>query len=179
MTTKSKTLIARVEDDVKNAFEARAKSSGLKPSELLRQLVLKELGLRVDETPLAVTEASAKVERVTVRIPSFILSRAAERGKLKGMPVSRWIGSLVQSNITKQPVMTENEINLLRAVTRELAAVGRNVNQIARHLNAALDYGGRVDLNAIDRLPTSISNTRKAIHMLIKTSKQSWAGNDE
>lgn len=180
MTTKSKTLIARVDDDVKKAFELRARKSGVKASELLRQLVLRELGVHVDDdSPLVVNEVSAKVERLTVRIPNFVLARAAERGKLKGMPVSRWITALVQSNITRQPVMTDKEINVLRAVNRELSAIGRNVNQVARHLNAALDYGSRVDLDALGRLPVSINNTRKAIHLLIKTSKQSWVGSDE
>ena len=183
MSTKDVDLKARVEPAIKKAFEARAAAKNIKPSELLRRLVMAELGLQED-LPGIIEEPSPKgikIKQATVRLPSFLMDAVKDRATAKGMLPGRWIGALVQGNLSQTPVMTENEIIALRAMNRELAAIGRNVNQIARALNSAV-HGierGQVGLDGLEKLPVAITVSRKVISNLIRKSQQSWLVPDE
>ncbi|WP_107329151.1 plasmid mobilization relaxosome protein MobC [Metapseudomonas otitidis] len=176
-------LKARVETPVKEAFNKRAAALHLKPSELLQQLVLQEIqkgqSAANNQGGDPVPEEGNDLVRITVRIPSFAMRAVHARAKGRGMAASRWIASLVQSNVSKAPVMNEKELRVLRESNRELAAVGRNVNQIARHLNAALYQADRVSLDALSKLPAAVSATRRAISALVKASKLGWGATEE
>ena len=155
----------------------------LKPSELLRRLVNAELGLgnEPDPSPPAATVKGVKIRKCTFRLPLFVFDEVAVRAKAKSMAPSRWIASLVQCNVLQEPVITDTEIVAVRAMTRELAAIGRNVNQIAKSLNSAV-HGierGQVALDALEKVPAAIAVSRKTISNLIRKSQQSWVVEDD
>jgi len=183
MTAQRSLLQARIEPSLKAAFEAHAQAKNLKPSELLRRLVLAELGMQAELPELNAPPGakSLKVERVMLRLPSFMYAAVRVRAAAKGMVAARWISSLVQSHLAQEPVMTEKEVQMLRAMNRELAAIGRNVNQIAKALNSAVGdiERGRVSLEDLDKVPSSITVSRKIITNLIRKSQQSWSAIDE
>ena len=183
MSTKDVDLKARVEPAIKTAFEARAAAKNLRPSELLRSLVMAELGLQVDMAGVtdSPTPKSVKTEQATVRLPAFLMAGVRNRATAKGMGQGRWIAALVQAHLSQVPVMTEKEILALRAMNRELAAIGRNVNQIAKALNSAVNgiERGQVGLDGLNKLPAAITVSRKVISGLIRKSQQSWLVPDE
>lgn len=183
MSTKDVDLKARVEPGIKKAFEARATARNLKPSELLRQLVMAELGLQADLPGIveAPSLKEVKTQQATVRLPAFLMDAVRDRAEAKGMRAGRWMAALIQGNLSQTPVMTEKEIVALRAMNRELAAIGRNVNQIAKSLNSAI-HGierGQVSLEGLDKLPAAITVSRKVISNLIRKSQLSWLVPDE
>ncbi|WP_256672498.1 hypothetical protein [Pseudomonas sp. JG-B] len=114
MSNKSEILKARCEPAVKEAFEQRAKDQGCKPGELLRRLILAELD-KPEPAKVSITPPvdQIKERRFSVSLPIFLLNAAGERAKSKGMSTSRWVASLVQSNITGIPVMSEKETGRL------------------------------------------------------------------
>nr|WP_031943380.1 plasmid mobilization relaxosome protein MobC [Pseudomonas sp. NFPP33]AGH89246.1 hypothetical protein [uncultured bacterium] len=183
MSRKDAVLNTPVDAATKAAFADRAKAKGMKPAALLRQLVLAELGAESD--PLDLGESAIKgrieVERSTVRMPGFIQDAAKDRAQVKGMSLSRWIAALVQSNVLKDPVLTDKELLAIRAMNRELAAIGRNINQIAKALNSSIDgiERSRVSLDALDKVPAAIAVCRRVIRDLSRKSQQSWVSDDE
>ena len=183
MSRKDAVLNTPVEAEIKAAFGRRAAAKGMKPAALLRQLVMQELvanpaPLDLDEKALS---GRIELERTTVRMPGFLQDAAKERAKVKGMDLSPWIAALVQSNVLREPVLTEKEILMLRAMNRELAAIGRNVNQIAKQLNSAVDgiERSRVSLEALKKVPPAIVVCKKLIQNLVRKSQQSWIADDE
>lgn len=174
MSTKTATLITRIGRSEKNQFEHTAKSHNLKPSELLRRLVLAEIGKNEDFKAAEPKPQRIGTARLTITLAEFLMDSVKLRAEAKGMATSRWISALVQSHVSNAPVITEREVLMLRAITRELSAIGRNINQIARHFNSSQNHNGHVDLNALSKLPTSIENTKQSIRTVIKATCQGW-----
>jgi len=142
-----------------------------------------ELGLQVELPGLTDCPSPTEVltQQATVRLPAFLMDSARARASLKGMGLGRWMASLVQNHLSRQPVATDKEIIAVRAMNRELAAIGRNVNQIAKALNSAV-HGverGQVSLTELERLPAAITVSRKVISVLVRKSQQSWFATDE
>ena len=107
-------------------------------------------------------------------MPGFILEAAKEKGKAKGMATSRWIAALVQSNIAKNPVMAEQELITLKATIRELTAIGRNINQMARALNESRNNIDKVNLDTLYFLGDSLKRNLSAVRELVRASQQVW-----
>jgi hypothetical protein len=168
-----KTLI---EPRTKACFRSMAKARGLSESELLRAVILTVTGEDGDNTdkPIEPDAEKADTTRMTVRMPRFLMEAATARSRVKGMAPSRWVAALVQSNLTCQPVMTDDELMGLLAANRQLAAIGRNINQIARALHDAPHETERVKIEQLAQLRDAILKQRAAVRALVRASQNSW-----
>jgi predicted DNA binding CopG/RHH family protein len=165
-----------VDPETKEHFQKISKTRGLSESELLRSVIL-EITSKVATNNQIIQPPkidNIELERITVRLPRFLMEAIKQRGKLKGMAASRWIAALVQTNLTGNPVMTDKEITVLQSSNRELAAIGRNINQIAKALNEAFYETDRVQLDTLISLRQSINENRSAIQSLVRASQQAW-----
>lgn len=172
-------LKALVETRTKARFRAMARERGLSESELLRMVVLAVT--EEDDGGGQVIKPDAErvdLTRTTVRMPRFLMDGVHERAKANGMAPSRWIAALVQSNLTRQPVMNAAELAGLQASNRELAAIGRNINQIAHALNSAFHETERVKLEKLAELNEAIEGHRAAIRQLVRASQDAWEADD-
>jgi len=177
MTELRKELKARVQPEVKAAFERCARSRHMTESELLRTLVMAEIGQRSSlYEPAKLHLSSLNTERVTVRLAAFLRDAAKERARTGGMALGRWVAALVQANVTSLPVLTDAELAAVLATNRELAAIGRNINQIARNLNEGFQETERVKLEKLQELAAAIASERQAIRELVRASRQAWSG---
>jgi len=168
-----------VEPTTKARFRSMAKARGLSESELLRAVILTVTGEDdPGEPPRAPDSQNADNARLTVRMPRFLMEAAAVRAKANGMATSRWVAALAQSNLTRQPVMTDAELAGLLAANRELSAIGRNINQIARALNEAFHETERVKLEQLAQLREMITRQRAAIRALVRSSQNAWGVDD-
>jgi len=164
-----------VEPGIKTLFRHMAKGRGLSESEFLRQVVLMVTGKDIkEEKPIVPVPEKAEPSRLMIRLPLFLLEEAKRRGTSKGMATSRWVAALVQSNLTRSPVMSENELLALRANIRELTAIGRNINQIAKSLNENFYETERVRLDKLEALSRVIAENKAAIRALVRASQNSW-----
>lgn len=174
-----RTLKTTVVSDVKARFRAVAALRGQTESELLRAMVLIVSNPEDSASTMAVlTPDDILTHRMTIRLPAFVKVAAADRAKRVGMTPSRWVAALVQSNATASPVFSAGELAALRAATRELAAVGRNINQIARALNEAFHETERVRLDTLAALGAAIDAQGAAIRALVRASQNAWAVGD-
>lgn len=165
-----------VEPATKTRFRGKAQVRGMSESELLRAVVLSVTGEdRVADSapePEADTLAPA---RMTVRLSGFLLQATQQRARAKGMAPSRYVAALVQSHLSRQPVMATQEIQALLRSGRELAALGRNLNQIAHALNSAFHETERVKLDQLEALQLAVLQNRAAIRALVRASQNAWS----
>lgn len=178
MAGSSPVLKARVDADVHQRFLVLARTRGLSESELVRLAINREVdrqaeGVAIDFHP---DRDQAEPGRLTVRMPLYVLTAAKDRAKIVGMTASRWVAALVQSNLASKPVLTDAELQAVDVATRELAAIGRNINQIARALNEAHFEAERVRLDRLDELAELVKNTRDEIRALARASRNAWRG---
>jgi predicted DNA binding CopG/RHH family protein len=167
-----KTLVGPL---LKTRFQSLASAQGLSESELLRQVVLNSLGENGSTVaPVDPDPKKSDTKRMTIRLARFLTEAVKLRAKSKSMAPSRWISALVQSNILKQPVMGDIELQGLRTSNRELAAIGRNINQIAKALNETFHERERVRLDRLAELGRAIEGNRLAIQSLVRASQNTW-----
>ena len=174
-------LRARVDDDLKSLFLHKAEALNLSESELIRKLVLDffahEKNKDEVEDVLRAVQAdaeNAEIEKMTVRLPRFLVDAAKEKAKAKGMATSRWIAALVQSSLMQKPVMVDQELNELRTNIRELNAIGRNINQMARALNESKNNTDKVKLDNLDLLRNYLDRNIASVRGLVRASQQAW-----
>jgi hypothetical protein len=164
-----------VDLETKKQFRSIAKAQGLSESELLRAVVLVVIGQdNSDEQLVEPSAEKSDINRMMIRLASFLMEAVSARAKTKGMAPSRWVAALVQSHLTGQPVMTDDELAALKASNRELAAIGRNINQIAKVLNETFHETERVKLEKLAELSQTIEKNREAIRALVRASQNSW-----
>ena len=174
-------LRARVDEELKSLFLHKAEVLNLSESELLRKLVLDFFAQAKNSDTLAdVLKAvepdaeNAVNEKMTIRLPRFLVDAAKEKAKAKGMATSRWIAALVQSSLMQKPVMVDQELNELRTNIRELNAIGRNINQMARALNESKNNTDKVKLDNLDLLRTYLDRNIDFVRGLVRASQQAW-----
>lgn len=172
----SKGIRARVDEDQKKLFRRKAASLDMTESELLRAVVIAVIGQIDDSNKVIEPDANnAKSERITFRLPRFLKTAIERRAKARGnMTATRWIKALIQSNLIRVPVMTDAELFVLHGSNRELAAIGRNLNQIARVLNRDSYETEQVRLEKLNVLSKAVADNREAIRALIKASQNAW-----
>ena len=165
-----------VDHETKIRFHNLAKSKGLSESEFYRVTIQKILDQEKDVNQETVKPDLTKAEfkHVKVNLPLFLIEATKNKAKSKGMALSRWVAALIQSNLTGLPVMTKKELAVLRSSNWELAAIGRNINQIARTLNEAFYKTEAVRLEKLTELRHEILENRAAIQGLIRASQNVW-----
>nr|WP_314860572.1 plasmid mobilization relaxosome protein MobC [uncultured Undibacterium sp.] len=90
------------------------------------------------------------------------------------MKISPWISCLIQSTLIKEPVLTHNQDMQLERSNRELAAIGRNLNQIARSMHQNLNHNIELSLSEIELLKKAVETNKLAIREIVAVSQQRW-----
>lgn len=166
-----------VETETKARFRRKAKSRGLTESELLRSIVLASIAPKENadkQIEPGLASQPVKTGRMTIRMPGYLVEATKAKAKAKGMTPSRYIAAMVQSNYTGKPVLSDDELTALRINSRELVAIGRNINQIARALNASFHEKDLVQLDALADLGQMIERNRAVILRFINASQNAW-----
>lgn len=183
---------ARVPSDLAARFTAAAKQRGTTPSAALKALMTAYLDDFVPAQSRAPNPETDDLQKIRMRValPAYLKTALDERALVDGFSASAWIGCMIQSILMESPVMTDKEIVLLRYANRQLAAVGRNINQIARNMNRAAlmeipaDPADPIKANdlrveLLDELRQSIAMQRQAISKLVKARYRAWGQNED
>lgn len=174
---KTATVIARIDLDTKRKLQDLVRQLGVSESTLIRELVQKEVNAVISvQSDLKVIPNGERRVKITIRLPHFIGELAKARAADKGMPLSRWIGNLIQSHVYLPPVVTREELKVLVESNRQLRSIGTNINQIARAFNRnELDIRW---LSAMGELEARITENRGVISQLIQAVNRSWRVKD-
>ena len=112
-------------------------------------------------------------ERVTVRMLAGDSKQLQQRAQGRGLRQATYIAALLRSHLRAVAPLPSTELHALLLSVAELAAVGRNLNQIARAANAGIvvEAATRVSLQAVLTACEALRNHTKA---LIKANLTSW-----
>ncbi len=118
--------------------------------------------------------------RITIRLTSNNLAEITKQAKLEGyLNQSNWVPAAVLSNIHRDPVLTDNETQALRESNRQLAAIGRNLNQIAKILNIEFRESDKITKEMIQLLEDKLIQHKQKVNTLLTKNCQRWSINDE
>ncbi|WP_183708541.1 plasmid mobilization relaxosome protein MobC [Paraburkholderia tropica] len=160
---------------MKDEFTAWCQRQDVTVNDAVRQMVARVLGADVRQLP-HVASANGD-ERVSVKVQFSAGEYEAVRlvAQRMGFTLSRFLVAMVRAQITRYPQLGEREVTALEASNYQLAAIGRNLNQIARALNAqpsAVPQPHRLVL--IDALRAEIDAHLKTVHDMQRANLARW-----
>lgn len=127
--------------------------------------------------PLPIKAADADLQRVRVQLPAFLVAGMKERARELEMRPSAWLAALMQFNLTRVPVLATPELFGMREATRELRAIGHNLNQLTRLANEAWLMAGKreePDLVLLQSVGAQIEKLRAEIGATVRASQGVW-----
>ena len=132
-------IAARVPAATKERFVIVARQHGVSESVLLRRLVdgaliTAAVPKEAAPAPVEPVPLSGKIS-VRLRPDDFNLLR--ERAVARQMPTGTYVANLVRAHLRNLSPLPTEELKALKSGIAELGALGRNLNQIARAMNAA------------------------------------------
>jgi hypothetical protein len=126
--------------DLKQPWLSWCSSHGLTPSEGFRRLIAAVLARNPEgDAETARPPHGYQDARVRLRLKPAENSAMAAVAEREGMTIGRWLTGLVRVHLIGDSQFSRDEIAALTASSRALMALGRNVNQIARHMNEWAD----------------------------------------
>lgn len=167
-------LATTVDTSVEAEFLIRARQANIGKHDLLREIVYAYLVQPRQYLDLIPESRSADTEHLSVRLFTFLADAVRQRAADKGMSASRWKAALIQSHLMREPVLDDGEIEVLRESNNELRMIGRNLNQIARALNARPEETERIKLEVIKALVQLIDIHQSKVRSLIQHSQKEW-----
>ena len=165
------TVKTRLDDEDKEKWQQFCHHNGMTESGMMRFMinkVLPDIAREEDFHP-------AKSNKITIRLSDFdmqkLTTQAIEEGYLSR---TNWVTACVTANLTRVPVLTDEEIKVLRESNRELAAIGRNLNQIARALNIDFRHSDKITREMIQMLDNKIIDHKAKVNTLINKNCRRW-----
>lgn len=174
---KSYRIERRVTKEQKEAWQAFCHAQGVSESDMLGLMIQKVTAGAIAFDLKGLKEN--KTDKLTIRLIARDKDRITERAKAEGFTSrTAWLTAVAMANLNREPVLTESEIQALRTSNRELAAIGRNLNQIAKVLNTEFRESDKLNRQAVIALSEKIDSHREQIADLLKRNLNKW-GIDE
>ena len=120
-------------------FRALADGAG-GVSALLRRLVGRETRAPIGGTPEP-EPGRAACRSVHVRLGERERGQLRQRAAQAGMTPAAYVRALAKAHLLDEPQWSRDEAAALYALTEQVRSIGRNLNQIARAINAAVIKG--------------------------------------
>ena len=178
---RSAVISMRVPPDVKARFAALAARHQLTESGLLAKLIDEVLrsnepgvaasGLVADASDPATDAASG--ERITLRLRHGDRMRSAERAGARGMRTGTYLALLVHNHVCASDVLPPRELDLIKAVGAQLAALGRQLRMFDMPNTLAEPMASELrDLLAHVR--HDVESAREASAAVVRRNLMSW-----
>ena len=109
-------------------------------------------------------------KRVTIRLPDKDRAYLEEAAKRRGGTINDAIRDIIQTHISRHPILSAVELDELHHSNYQLLSIGRNLNQIAHKLNA----GEPVSLTSqyIAELREIINNHTERVGRVLHTQRR-------
>ena len=168
---------------LKDQWIAWCASQGMSPSQAFRAIVqrLTGSGDPVIATPAPDATAfrctppgEATVRRISLRLTASELGVVEQRADAAHTTPNRWIRGLVRSHLTGDPQFGDRELEAVIQSTTQLRYIGRNLNQVARGLNASPHERLLYKVDLIERLEAAIESHTHAVSRLLAANIERW-----
>ncbi|WP_413674382.1 plasmid mobilization relaxosome protein MobC [Massilia cellulosiltytica] len=177
---------AAVDDETKQVFNAIARSRSCTASRLAGVLITDFI--KAEQSGVVYTPASsqvpaaaalpvhagAKTEQVFVRLEPYYYVELGRLATERRWHRSSYVANLLYAHVDKCPVLCQDEVNAVRQVARQLADIGRNVNQIARKLNTSLEHAHVAAAYDFELLRMLLDVETVAVKDLVQANLRHW-----
>jgi len=168
-------IAARVSLETKVRVRRLADRQGITESALIKRLLdvlLQTSGLD-EEVTVEPPDKVNRQGRLYVRMEPQDLRLLRERSKARGMASATYASLLLRSHLRGGAPLPKAEYVALMQSIEGLAAVGRNLNQIARALNRGgrTDLPGRQEVAAMLKIAEALRDQFRA---LLDANQRSW-----
>lgn len=175
MRSKKPSLQTYVSEETKAKFAAAAKANGYaNEAQLLRVMVDRALGNDPAPEPKPPLLGQAKRVQTNIGLTPDENHRVAELAAKQGVNRTTWIVNLIRAQTLREQQFSPAELDALMESNRQLAAIGRNLNQIARNLNLDLNAGRSVTVEAIETIAGEIKQHRRKVSTLMDANLNRW-----
>jgi len=166
----------RVSSETKTLLQGIAAREHLTESALIRQLLETLVRASATANPPGggqSIETELRADRLSIRLSPDDRLLLRDRATARGMPSATYVAVLVRSHLRKLTPLPSDELAALKRSIAELGAIGRNLNQIARTLNAGgrLEGSGRHLFEAMLKIAEGL---RDHVRALLKANETSW-----
>lgn len=163
-----------ISNETKQRFATAAASLNLSESALLRRLIeLMLASAPCNDLAEPAARAGLRDARLTVRLAPEDRALLSERAAARTMPAATYVSVLVRAHLRRIVPLPDRELSSLQASVRELAAIGRNLNTIARLLqqDACQSMPRRQEVQAMLRVCEALRDHFRAV---IEANLISW-----
>ncbi|MFP3709699.1 plasmid mobilization relaxosome protein MobC [Paraburkholderia sp. SIMBA_009] len=175
MRSKKPSLQTYVSEETKAKFAAAAMRYGCaNEAQFLRVMVDRVLGEEQPAPPKPSLVERAKRAQVNIGLTPDENHRVAELAAKQGVNRTTWIVNLIRAQTLREQQFSPAELDALMESNRQLAAVGRNLNQIARNLNLDLNASRSVTVEAIETIASEIKQHRRRVSALMDANLNRW-----
>ncbi|MGB0893809.1 MAG: plasmid mobilization protein [Parashewanella sp.] len=166
----------RLSDDEKINWQGFCQSCGISQSDMLRMMINRV----APNDSINSDFQEVRTNRITIRFTSDNLNKITYKAKAEGYPnQSNWARATVLASLYREPVLSNDEVNVLRESNRQLAAIGRNLNQIARVLNIEFRESDKITKEMIEMLENRLNQHKQKVNDLLNKNCQRWSITDE
>ncbi|WP_253590691.1 plasmid stabilization protein [Burkholderia multivorans] len=161
--------------DMKSEFMAWCQQQGVSVNDAVRQMVARVLGSDVRQLPPMASGNGDERIAVKVQFSRGEYEAVSGAAKRMGFTLSRFLVAMVRAQIIRYPQLGDREVAALEMSNYQLAAIGRNLNQLVRTLNAnpaLIAQRGR--LIVIDALRREIDAHLKSVHDMQRANLERW-----
>ncbi|RLV60400.1 plasmid mobilization relaxosome protein MobC [Parashewanella curva] len=117
-----------------------------------------------------------KTNKITIRLSDHNHHLLSTRAKSEGyLSQTNWASACILSRLHQEPVLSDDEINILRQSNRQLSAIGRNLNQIARVLNIEFRESDKITKGMIEMLSNRIDKHKDKVYKLLDKNRTRWS----
>ncbi|MGZ5199205.1 MAG: hypothetical protein ACXWC4_05485 [Telluria sp.] len=170
-----KVLSIYLGDDLKEKWLAFCTANGTTSSEAMRGVVRK-LTTRMPEQRVfeAVHEQpDTRRKRLELRLTESEFACARRLAEASGSSPNTWAINLIRANLSRTPQLGFHELQALGKSNSNLLAIGRNLNQIARWMNANRG-SAPPDLAYIERLYKHIVGHTDEVATIMRANLDRW-----
>lgn len=163
--------------DLKGRWVAFCASIGRSPGAAIREAIAAQLET-VEKLPpkqyqksRGETPAEPK-ERFEVVLTVSEKKALRERADVERCSMRRWVVDAIRAGLTREPQFGMREVEALGQSNYQLIAIGRNLNQIARRMNAGKLH--TIELETVRELSEQIAAHTASVNDAIRASLERW-----
>ncbi|MBZ2207190.1 plasmid mobilization protein [Massilia soli] len=158
----------------KQTFENFCSERDLLPGQMLRLMVRKVCPdfVEIDDRK----ETRTKPAALYLRLADKEFEELCARADQEGTTPQGWVRRQIRSTLGQTPQFNRTEENALLASNRELAHLGRNINQIAQRLNSSNTAEDEMKALDLAALSATIGEHRAKVAALINASWGRYGG---
>ena len=165
----------RLKDKEKEAWQNFCKVNGLTGAGMLRQMIKHITKDKVSFDKEKNVETKNKSGVMTIRFEPGDIKAIEKRSIEEGFDnKSQWVRSIVLNALDNHPVLIREEVQAIREANRELAAIGRNLNQIAKVMNIDSRLIDPPELEMLTGVVDKVKKQQSKIMNLVSRSQNRW-----